>query len=211
MGRYSSVQAYADNTSGMRSVPYEQAKGTTGSSESGTAQPKASIVKPEKVVNPYGSTAGAGSGEFHVYRHARSREMQRMAQLTEAEEEARKDREFEDELRSYQTEEERRTARKRRKRQREKEAKLRKKTLAKIGISTSSCGAVDQIEKSSYEEESTYTRVPDTATAEKKTESIPNDGSFLERMKTQLAAQQVAEEKSEADDQEEESEPRAEK
>jgi hypothetical protein len=36
-----------------------------------------------QVVNPYGSTAGAGSGEFHVSRHARSREMMRIQQLDE--------------------------------------------------------------------------------------------------------------------------------
>ena len=56
MGRYSSVQAYADSNSNMRSVSYEQA---TGSSEV-----KKGAVKAEKVSNPYGSTAGAGSGEY---------------------------------------------------------------------------------------------------------------------------------------------------
>jgi Protein of unknown function (DUF1168) len=91
-------------------------------------------VKPEKVVNPYGSAAGAGSGEFHVYRHARSRELERMQTLQESEEEAKKDGEFRKLLEKNRQEDTERTEKLRKKRQRQKEAKQRKKNLAKVGV-----------------------------------------------------------------------------
>eukprot|EP00339_Tiarina_fusa_P003781 CAMPEP_0117078338 /NCGR_PEP_ID=MMETSP0472-20121206/55234_1 /TAXON_ID=693140 ORGANISM="Tiarina fusus, Strain LIS" /NCGR_SAMPLE_ID=MMETSP0472 /ASSEMBLY_ACC=CAM_ASM_000603 /LENGTH=99 /DNA_ID=CAMNT_0004805039 /DNA_START=114 /DNA_END=409 /DNA_ORIENTATION=- len=86
MGRYSSVQAYADNNSNVRSISYEEA---TGSKDK-----KGGAVKAEKVSNPYGSTAGAGSGDFHVYRHARAREAMRWQQLDASEQAKQEDSEF---------------------------------------------------------------------------------------------------------------------
>ena len=91
-------------------------------------------VKPEKVVNPYGSAAGAGSGEFHVYRHARSRELERMQTLKESEEEVKKDEDFQKMLEKNRQEDMERTEKLRKKRQRQKEAKQRKKNLAKVGV-----------------------------------------------------------------------------
>ena len=35
------------------------------------------VVRVERVQNIQGSTAGAGSGEFHIYRNLRRKEMQR--------------------------------------------------------------------------------------------------------------------------------------
>lgn len=124
MPRYSSVQAYGDQHSSMRTVTYEQT----------AAAPQNRVVQPEKVVNPYGSTAGAGSGEFHVYRHARSREMERWKALTQAEQDALQDQEFQQTLEEYRKEAEERTAKKRKKRQKQKEVKLRKKNLKAAGI-----------------------------------------------------------------------------
>jgi len=68
MGRYSSVQAYSDQNPNMRQVQI------TTSSANNTTTTSTTKLKTEKVNNPYGSTAGAGSGEFHVYRHSRQRE-----------------------------------------------------------------------------------------------------------------------------------------
>jgi Protein of unknown function (DUF1168) len=85
-------------------------------------------------VNPYGSAAGAGSGEFHVYRHARSRELERMETLKESEEEAKRDEEFQKMMEKNRQEDMERTEKLRKKRQRQKEAKQRKKNLTKVGV-----------------------------------------------------------------------------
>lgn len=210
MGRYTTVQAYADNNANMRSVSYEQA---TGSSES-----KKAGVKADKVVNPYGSTAGAGSGEFHIYRHARSREMSRIKQLTEQDREKQLDAEFEAKISQYKTEEERKTARRRRKRQREKEAKSRKKNMKLGGVGLhdedGEGGNSSRNGGSGDEEEFEYTpihacskkqdgvgknsdnSVPPVAAGEcggasiqgtPPTAPFANDGSFLEMMKKKMA------------------------
>jgi Protein of unknown function (DUF1168) len=92
------------------------------------------IVKAEKVSNPYGSTAGAGSGEFHVYRHARSREMDRWKQIDEQEKLERLDQEYQEKLAKDSQETALKTDKNRKKRHRQKEAKLRKKNLELSGV-----------------------------------------------------------------------------
>lgn len=57
MGRYTTVQAFADNSGSMRAVSYDQAVGASASAPAAKGP-----VRTEKVENPYGSTAGAGSG-----------------------------------------------------------------------------------------------------------------------------------------------------
>jgi hypothetical protein len=190
MPRFSQIQHYADNTKGVRSIPYEQA--------AGSAEVKKGKVQVEKVVNPYGSVAGAGSGEFHVYRHARAREMQRWKVMDTQAEEMEKDEGFEQNLLKNKREEERKTAKRRRKRQREKEARLRKKNLAAVGVDTT---VTDDTQNNQEEftytplEEQThpeteYEKVATDVKADDKTvplDEIPNDGSFLEMMKKRLA------------------------
>jgi Protein of unknown function (DUF1168) len=201
MGRYSSVQAYADNHTGVRKVPYEQASGGGGGGEVKGG------VKPEKVVNPYGSTAGAGSGDFHVYRHARNRELQRQQHmdLTAAEQEA------EELFRRNQEEnkewEEERTAKRRKKRERQKNVKKRKQNLAKAGINVHASAFADEQGGNDNEDEFQYTPgealAPVELVDEKRTNEsklpaadteeiteIPNDGSFLEMMKQKLQQEQ---------------------
>lgn len=125
MGRYSSVQAYSDQQN-TRSTTYEQEKASTGS------------LQTEKVYNPYGSTAGAGSGEFHIYRHARAREQQRLKELDEAEQEKIQEIEFQEKVQEWKTEAEQRLEKNRKKRAREKAAKLRKKNLILSGVKVGS-------------------------------------------------------------------------
>ena len=149
MGRYTTVQSYSDNNANVRAISYDQARGTSSGGGGGGAAAGAAAsaggdaagggggagtVRADKVYNPYGSTAGAGSGEFHIYRHARSREMARMKALDEAEETAKADQDFVQKVEGWKDEEERKTAKRRKKRKREKEARERKKNLKLSGI-----------------------------------------------------------------------------
>lgn len=133
--------------------------------------------------NPYGSTAGAGSGDFHVYRHARAREAERWKKLNEEEKQEELDREFEAKRKADETEEDRKTAQRRAKRQRQKEAKLRKKNMKLSGIAAS----VATSENKAAEDDSEFTYTP---AVEQKTAPVEfvNDGSFLEMMKKKLEA-----------------------
>lgn len=89
MGRYTTVQAFKDTDTRVPALSYEVATGQPVDTESGEIVAKAKKKVEydehgrkkgltEKVVNAYGSTAGAGSGEFHTYRHARDREQRRL-------------------------------------------------------------------------------------------------------------------------------------
>ena len=149
MGRYTSVQAFSDNNPNMRSISYDQATGGNrqqqqqqeqgGTQASGPAAvapgaSNAGPVKTEKVSNPYSSTAGAGSGEFHVYRHARAREMARMKAIDEEDQKKKADLEFEQKVMAMKHDDRERTEKRKKKRQREKEARRRKKALRDNGL-----------------------------------------------------------------------------
>ena len=134
MGRYTTVQAYADNNPNMRAVDYAQATGTAGAAPSSSASASRGPLVTEKVDNPYGSTAGAGSGEFHVYRHARAREMARWERIGAEEAEARAEDEFRRVVARNEEEEAKATEKRRRKREREKEAKRRKRNMKLGGV-----------------------------------------------------------------------------
>jgi len=132
MGRYTTVQAFADNNPNMRAVDYAQATGTAEGATS-TSASRGPLVT-EKVDNPYGSTAGAGSGEFHVYRHARAREMARWERIGAEEAEAKAEDEFRGQVARNEEEEAKATEKRRRKREREKEAKRRKRNMKLGGV-----------------------------------------------------------------------------
>ena len=91
MGRYTTVQAFKDTDTRVPALSYELATGKVADKETGELVEKSPKSKEElydehgrkkglteKVVNAYGSTAGAGSGEYHTYRHARDRENRRL-------------------------------------------------------------------------------------------------------------------------------------
>ena len=198
MGRFTSVQGFADNNSNNRTITYDQAKG--GSNKNSESDSKK--LATEKVVNPYGSTSGAGSGEFHVYRHARARELARWNALDAEAKEQEAEQKFRASLQEDQTSRETKAEKNRRKRQREKEAKRRKKHLKAAGID------VQKSAPSTRDEEEEFTYIPKAqqqqqeeeeekntkpAAAEPSSKSpFANDGSFLEMMKQKLEEEQKA-------------------
>eukprot|EP00520_Triparma_pacifica_P013787 CAMPEP_0118639996 /NCGR_PEP_ID=MMETSP0785-20121206/4520_1 /TAXON_ID=91992 /ORGANISM="Bolidomonas pacifica, Strain CCMP 1866" /LENGTH=200 /DNA_ID=CAMNT_0006531359 /DNA_START=46 /DNA_END=648 /DNA_ORIENTATION=- len=184
------MQAFSDNNPNMRAVEYSQAVG--GDEKAIDKEKKlvgdlgkaAGSVKTEKVTNPYGSVAGACSGDFHVYRHARARENERLAKM-EAEE---KDRiEIEAWARRKVEEEaemERKQGKKRRKRQKQKEAKMMKRKGAFKNDAEEEAEkkkqAEDHEEDEFVYEEGTATGL--VAVEEEKASVVENDGSFLAKM-----------------------------
>jgi len=87
---------------------------------------------PEFVRDVMGSSAGAGSGEFHVYRALRRREYSRQEYLHKTSDKSDMDDEYHQKLEENKRVAEEKTAKKRAKRQRAKQkAKLRKMEKAK--------------------------------------------------------------------------------
>mmetsp|Transcript_5225 Transcript_5225/g.6831 ORF Transcript_5225/g.6831 Transcript_5225/m.6831 type:complete len:197 (+) Transcript_5225:84-674(+) len=181
MPKFSTVQAYSDNNSNVQTVSYQQA---TGSSDG-----KAERVKTDKVVNAYGSTAGANSGEFHVYRQARARELGRMEGLKSEEEERLQEKEYRLKALENQEKDEERTAKRRKKRQRQKEAKRRRHNLEKAGINLGPQeGEGTEHGDDDDDDDDDEFAVPAPHKEDKPVE-FANDGSFLEMMKQQMTKQ----------------------
>ncbi|CAA3006461.1 PRKR-interacting 1 homolog [Olea europaea subsp. europaea] len=88
---------------------------------------KKSYEPPDFVRNVMGSSAGAGSGEFHVYRHLRRKEMTRLKELEEMSHSERLDAEFKAKLEETKRKAQERTMKKKMKR--EKKKKKIKQTL----------------------------------------------------------------------------------
>ena len=88
MGRFSSVQTFAD-TAKAAPVPYDKAGGA--GAPSGAA---GTTVRVPKVMNVSGSTAGAGSGNFHCYRKERRAESDRLDFMSREHEETLAEQEF---------------------------------------------------------------------------------------------------------------------
>ncbi|PFX28488.1 PRKR-interacting protein 1 homolog [Stylophora pistillata] len=82
---------------------------------------------PEFIRFVMGSSAGAGSGEFHVYRATRRREYNRTAYIEKKAEEHELDESFHKKLEENQNKADEKTAKKRAKRQKKKQRKLNAK------------------------------------------------------------------------------------
>ena len=75
---------------------------------------------PEIVANVQGSSAGAGSGEFHVYKASRRREYERVKAMDEEVEREKKDRDFEKEREEKKRRDEEKTEKNRKRREKKK-------------------------------------------------------------------------------------------
>ncbi|KAI0288540.1 hypothetical protein BC826DRAFT_1098742 [Russula brevipes] len=90
------------------------------------APPKEKVIRPARdmMKNVQGSSAGAGSGEFHVYKASRRREYERLKAISDGADQPRQEavsREFEERKRQREEEAEAKTAKNRAKRQKKKE------------------------------------------------------------------------------------------
>jgi hypothetical protein len=94
--------------------------------------PKGAVAQapPEIVANVQGSSAGAGSGEFHVYKASRRREYERLRIMDEEVEKEERDKEWEEKRAKAREEEEEKVRKNREKREK---AKARKGKKGKSG------------------------------------------------------------------------------
>lgn len=83
---------------------------------------------PDFVRNVMGSSAGAGSGEFHVYRHLRRKELTRLKDMEEMSLSERLDAEFKFKLEETKRKAQERTMRKKVKREKKKKSKSKSNT-----------------------------------------------------------------------------------
>ncbi|XP_044026366.1 PRKR-interacting protein 1 homolog [Siniperca chuatsi] len=107
---------------------------------------------PEFVRDVMGSSAGAGSGEFHVYRHLRRREYQRQDFLDKMADKQNEDLEYLDKVKQNKQAAEERTAKRRKKREKLKQKKLMAKK-AKLEAKNKKEDDTDTSSESSEEEE----------------------------------------------------------
>ncbi|XP_062268031.1 PRKR-interacting protein 1 homolog [Platichthys flesus] len=108
---------------------------------------------PEFVRDVMGSSAGAGSGEFHVYRHLRRREYQRQDFLDKVADKQDKDVEYLDKVEQNKQAADERTAKRRKKREKMKEKKLMAKKAKLEGDNKTEDGANKSSEDSEEDED----------------------------------------------------------
>nr|XP_046229736.1 PRKR-interacting protein 1 homolog [Scatophagus argus] len=118
---------------------------------------------PEFVRDVMGSSAGAGSGEFHVYRHLRRREYQRQDFLDKIAEKQDEDLKYLDKVAQNKEAADERTAKRRKKREKLKQKKLMAKK-AKLEAKDKKEDVSDKSSDSSEKEEEEEEREDDAET-----------------------------------------------
>ena len=88
---------------------------------------------PEVVANVQGSSAGAGSGEFHVYKAARRKEYERLRLMDSETKREEADKQFEKKREELRRADEEKTRRNKAKRERQRARKDKAKTKGRVG------------------------------------------------------------------------------
>ncbi|KAG8183723.1 hypothetical protein JTE90_002788 [Oedothorax gibbosus] len=120
-----------------------------------TPKDRKGFTVPEFVRNVMGSSAGAGSGEFHVYRHLRRKEYTRQKMIDEKAELEKLDEEYSRKIDENKKKMEERTAKKRAKRLKQK-ARLKRLKALKGSQTTNAAGSKEESSSESESEGSEY-------------------------------------------------------
>ncbi|KAK1948194.1 PRKR-interacting protein 1 [Phytophthora citrophthora] len=168
MGRYTSTQTFSDQDAQGAAVAYNAAAADSSATAIPVSGVKDDKLHVNRVDNVSGSSAGAGSGDFHTYRAARRREMERVAEMEQRYKENKAQRDFDDKRKRSADEFDAKMLKRAEKRRRRKE---RSKAKA--------LDAVQEEEKKEEPTEDKKEQVPETPGG---VPEIPNDGSFLEKM-----------------------------
>ncbi|CEG36241.1 Uncharacterized conserved protein [Plasmopara halstedii] len=162
MGCYTTLQTFSDQDAQGAAVAYDADSNAKDSSDAASNVKGGKLVV-NRVDNVSGSSAGAGSGEFHTYRAARRREMDRIASMEQQYKDNKAQQEFEDKRKRkaeiFEAKMQKRTEKRRRRKERAK-------------AKTSEIESVVNTVLSKEKMLETPGGVPE----------IPNDGSFLETM-----------------------------
>ncbi|XP_015921856.2 PRKR-interacting protein 1 homolog [Parasteatoda tepidariorum] len=108
---------------------------------------------PEFVRNVMGSSAGAGSGEFHVYRHLRRKEYTRQKMIEGKAEKEKLDEEFQRKIEENKRKMEEKTSKNRAKRLKRKERKKLKKGTKNLQSEKKETSSDSESEESSNEQD----------------------------------------------------------
>mmetsp|Transcript_26763 Transcript_26763/g.48817 ORF Transcript_26763/g.48817 Transcript_26763/m.48817 type:complete len:213 (-) Transcript_26763:119-757(-) len=196
MGRYTTIQAFADNNPTIAKVAYDD----VALASSKLADEKGDFgagVTVDKVNNVMGSTAGAGSGDFHHYRHCRRREVERIDGMERDAVREEELKEFEDRVELKRKDCEERTRKNAEKRRRKKANKAGNSggapaAAADEGGDDEAGGAEFTYISLSIAKSATTDNDHATSTKAVTEEVVlkavvANDGSFLEKTKALLA------------------------
>mmetsp|Transcript_6636 Transcript_6636/g.16869 ORF Transcript_6636/g.16869 Transcript_6636/m.16869 type:complete len:198 (+) Transcript_6636:465-1058(+) len=192
MGRYTTVQTFSDNNPSVVKVPYDEKAASSNSSSDGGGRgdEHGSGYKVEKVNNVSGSTAGAGSGDFHHYRHTRRVEVMRLENLDKVAKARAEEDAFAERVESKRKECEERTkknAEKRRRKRQKRDMAIEQKK--KNGGAEATGTESSDVEKEAADEKFSYTPIfvpsKDVSAVEKGVAEavVKDDGSFMDTMR----------------------------
>lgn len=90
-------------------------------------EPKSVAPPPEIVTNVQGSSAGAGSGEFHVYKASRRREYERVRAMEDEARKEKEDRQYEEKVREMKKRDEEKLSKNQKRRAKQRQRMEKKK------------------------------------------------------------------------------------